>query len=78
MRATVEFELPEEEAAHLRAVKAWDMYMCLHELEEWVRRQAKDKDTITTEELRTHFFAALGDNFIDLQELAGNYSGDRG
>jgi len=72
-KGILEFDIddPHERTAHLRAVKATDAYLALHDLNEKLRQWSKDeeKEEIKIETLRTEFFEILENRGINLDDL---------
>lgn len=78
MKAILEFDLniPDDIAAHKRAVKALDMAIALYDIEQYLRTQTKyAPDSMPKEvynaldEVRDKFYEILNDRNIDIDEI---------
>lgn len=67
MKATIEFNIPEEQNEFDITVKAHNLLNTLHEMSEWLRELYKYKDieTINTEEVRMKLWDLAKDNGVD-------------
>ena len=67
MRATLEFELPEDRVEHRRAVQAIDLYLVLCDFERYLRGQEKHADPpADIHEIRQEFYAILENRDVRL------------
>jgi hypothetical protein len=72
MKATLTFNLPEDNEEFNRAVKAADYYVCLFDLFQYLRREIKyneqlsDIERNTFERIREEFNGILTENGIEL------------
>ena len=72
MKATLKFNLPEDEVEYKNAVKSSNMYTALWEIDQWLRSQLKYNDSLTQEEYDTYqktreeFYRIINQNEITL------------
>jgi hypothetical protein len=72
MKATLTFNLPEDNEEFNRAVKAADYYVCLFEFHQYLRTQLKydeqllDIERSTFERIREEFNGILTENGIEI------------
>ena len=71
MKATLKYNLPEDEFEFNNAVKSMKMYFALTEIQDELRRQLKCEDLKENqyemiELLRSYFYEVLNDNEINL------------
>ncbi len=71
MKAVLEFDLRErdEELAHLRCVRNWELAWALHSVMEEIRKAVKESDMIDGEKLLADCSEIIQDNHISLDEL---------
>jgi hypothetical protein len=71
MKATMEFNLNErdEQIAHLRCVRNWELAWALHSVMEEIRKAAKEHDSINPETLLEACNEIVEDNHLSLDEL---------
>jgi hypothetical protein len=72
MKATIEYNLPEDQFEYDNAVKSMKMWSALTEIEHELRRQLKCEDLKENqyeiiELLRSYFYEVLHDNEINLE-----------
>jgi hypothetical protein len=68
MKATLHFDLPDDELDWTIHKKADDMYLALHDMHNELRAQWKygEHDVVRTDRVWERFHAILGDNGIDI------------
>ena len=71
MKATIEYNLPDDQFEFNNAVKSMKMYFALTEIQDELRRQLKCEDLKENqyemiELLRSYFYEVLNDNEINL------------
>lgn len=71
MKAILEFDLSErdEEVAHLRCVRNWELAWALHSVMEEIRKAVKESDMIDGEKLLADCFEIIRENHISLDEM---------
>lgn len=71
MKAILEFDLRErdEELAHLRCVRNWELAWALHSVMEEIRKAVKESRKIDGEKLLADCSEIIQDNHISLDEL---------
>ena len=71
MKAVLEFDLRErdEELAHLRCVRNWELAWALHSVMEEIRKAVKESRKIDGEKLLADCSEIIQDNHISLDEL---------
>ena len=71
MKAVLEFDLRErdEELAHLRCVRNWELAWALHSVMEEIRKAVKESDVIDGEKLLADCFEIIQENHISLDEM---------
>ena len=73
MKAVLMFNLSREEdrVAHIAALKGFDYWSALWDLQSKIRAKVKySKDPTTTwEEVQSMFYETLGENDVDLEEI---------
>lgn len=71
MKAVLEFDLRErdEELAHLRCVRNWELAWALHSVMEEIRKAAKESRKIDGEKLLADCSEIIQENNINLDEL---------
>lgn len=71
MKAVLEFDLRErdEELAHLRCVRNWELAWALHSVMEEIRKAVKESDMIDGEKLLADCFEIIQENHISLDEM---------
>jgi len=78
MKAILEFDLdnPDDQSAHMRAVQALDMAICLWDIDQYLRAQTKyAPDSMPQEaydalsEAREKFYQILNERGIDLDKI---------
>lgn len=71
MKAVLEFDLRErdEELAHLRCVRNWELAWALHSVMEEIRKAVKESRKIDGEKLLTNCSEIIQENHISLDEL---------
>lgn len=78
MKAILEFDLdnPDDQSAHMRAVKALDLAICLWDIDQYLRAQTKyAPDSMPQEaydalsEARERFYQILNERGIDMDEI---------
>ena len=66
MRATLEFELPEDRVEHRRAVQAIDLYLVLCDFERYLHGQEESDTPADIHEIRQEFYAILENRDVRL------------
>lgn len=78
MKAILEFDLdnPDDQSAHMRAVQALDMAICLWDIDQYLRAQTKyAPDSMPQEahdafsEARERFYEILNERGIDIDKI---------
>lgn len=71
MKAILEFNLNErdEQIAHIRCVRNWELAWALHSVMEEIRKAANEHDSINTETLLNTCNEIIQDNHISLDEM---------
>jgi hypothetical protein len=71
MKAVLEFDLRErdEELAHLRCVRNWELALALHSVMEEIRKAVKESRKIDGEKLLADCSEIIQENNINLDEL---------
>lgn len=71
MKAILEFNLSErdEEVAHLRCVRNWELAWALHCVMEEIRKAANEHDSINPETLLASCNEIIQDNHLSLDEM---------
>jgi hypothetical protein len=69
MKATLEFNLPEDESTFRKAVNGPDMASALYEINEYLRGVDKYDTGDKIDEIRDKFFRILEDNSITFDKL---------
>ena len=71
MKAILEFNLSErdEEVAHLRCVRNWELAWALHSVMEEIRKAANEHDSINPETLLASCNEIIQDNHLSLDEM---------
>ena len=69
MKATLEFNLPEDSQEHLRAVKATQLCSTLWTFDQWLREQIKHNNKSDWQEIRNNLYETMRDNNINLDEI---------
>jgi len=69
MKAILEFELPEDKMAHLRAVHADNLVFMIWELDQWLRDRIKYEDRIEFQPVREQLYSILEEHGLFLDEL---------
>ena len=69
MKATLEFDLPEDSGAHLRAVHADNLAFVLWDLDQWFRDEIKYQDNHDMQPARDKLHEILDDRGIILDTL---------
>ena len=78
MKAILEFDLdnPDDQSAHMRAVQALDLAICLWDIEQYLRAQTKYAlDSMPEEvhdalsEVREKFYQILNERGIDMDKI---------
>ena len=69
MKATLEFDLPEDFGAHLRAVQADRLTFVLWDLDQWLRDQIKYQDNHDVQPVRDKLHEILDDHGLILDTL---------
>jgi hypothetical protein len=71
MKAVLEFDLRErdEELAHLRCVRNWELAWALHSVMEEIRKAVKESRKIDGEKLLADCSEIIQENNINLDEL---------
>lgn len=67
-KAILKFTLPEEHEEHGAAVHGMDFYLCLYDLDQWLRNEEKykDIDTIRIGEVRDKVREIMSDRTVSL------------
>lgn len=71
MKAILEFNLDErdEQIAHIRCVRNWELAWALHSVMEEIRKAADEHDSINPETLLKACYEIVQDNHISLDEM---------
>jgi hypothetical protein len=71
MKAVLEFNLNErdEQLAHIRCVRNWELAWALHSVMEEIRKAVKESDMIDGEKLLADCFEIIQENHISLDEM---------
>lgn len=78
MKAILEFDLdnPDDQSAHMRAVQALDMAICLWDIDQYLRAQTKyapdsmpEDVYVALSEAREKFYQILNERGIDLDKI---------
>ena len=69
MKAILEFYYPDDDKAHLRAVKSFDMALALWDITQIIRRINKYEGSITGEKLTDEFHDIMDLYDINLENL---------
>ena len=71
MKAVLEFNLNErdEQLAHIRCVRNWELAWALHSVMEEIRKAVKESDVIDGEKLLADCFEIIQENHISLDEM---------
>jgi hypothetical protein len=69
MKATLEFNLPDEREVFETAVKGWDYYMVLNDFDQWLRNQIKHNDMLSEQDAER--YQKLREKLYDLLDERG-------
>lgn len=75
MKATLEFNLPEDQYEFNTAIKGGDWKHVCWEMEQYLRKEIKYNDSLSEEQLRVYegvreeFYGFMNDNNVDLHEV---------
>jgi hypothetical protein len=71
MKAILEFNLSErdEEVAHLRCVRNWELAWALHCVMEEIRKAVRESETVNPETLLASCNEIIQDNHLSLDEM---------
>lgn len=71
MKAVLEFNLNErdEQVAHIRCVRNWELAWALHSVMEEIRRAVRESETVNPETLLNACNEIIQDNHISLDEM---------
>ena len=67
MKATLEFNLPDDQEEFNHATNGFNYYMALVEMDEWLRAEYKYNDKEELYEVREKLREIISDNFVKIE-----------
>jgi hypothetical protein len=71
MKATLCFNLPDDQNDFTLSIKSRDMFCVLWELDVWLRDEIKHHDRVEFQPVREHLYRIMEENHVNFDELNG-------